>query len=377
MHISEQQARRIVDEMKASIHRDVNIMDENGMILASTNPARRGQRHSGAQRVIREGLPCLIVRADEPERGIQQGINLPVRINGRLEGVIGITGDPEEVSIFGDVIKRMTEIMLENIRQQEQQALWEKARSLFIENWLFSGEPDWAELETRGHLLGLDIQAPYTVALLGMTEAGIGKNTRMEELSELRSGRILRMIQTRIREQPAHFCMVIHNKIMLLLCGTGRDEAFAFVQRICRDIESYYGVETTAGISGQSASPPDIRRCFREAKTAQTVSAQTAGVQVAFYDRFSLDFIVQSVPASIRQDLGDLVFSDCTPKERAEFQKTVRLYFECEGDIRKCAARLFVHRNTFQYQMDRLKRKTGYHLKAPKDAFLLYLTLQE
>ena len=35
MYISRQNARSIVDEMKTAIHRDINIMDENGVILAS------------------------------------------------------------------------------------------------------------------------------------------------------------------------------------------------------------------------------------------------------------------------------------------------------------------------------------------------------
>lgn len=374
MDISRQDAQRIVDEMKAAIHRDINIMDEDGVILASTNPARQGQRHQGALRVIREELPSLIIWKDEPDQGIQQGINLPIRIHGSLEGVIGITGAPDEVSAFGDVIKRMTEILLENIRRQEQQALLEQARGLFVENWLFSGGPDWGELETRGHLLGLDIRLPYTVALLGMAEAG--KHTRIEELSEMRSGRILEMIRSRIQERPASFCAAIRNQIIVLLCGAARGDAFALVRDICQDIESYYGLRTGAGISSHSTSPTDIRRCYLEARTAQTVAARSSAARVVFYDQVSLEFIVQSIPAAIRQDLRELIFSACTPREREEFRRTIRTYFDQGGDIRRCADHLFIHRNTFQYQMDRIRRKTGYCLRTPKDALLLYLTLE-
>ena len=80
MHITQKSAQNIVNEMKASIHRDINIMDENGVILASTDPTRRGKLHQGALAIIREGLDCLTVRQDEPERGIQRGVNLPVTL---------------------------------------------------------------------------------------------------------------------------------------------------------------------------------------------------------------------------------------------------------------------------------------------------------
>ena len=75
MYISRQNAQSIADEMKAAIRHDINIMDGDGVILASTNPARLGQLHQGALRIIREGLPSLVIRADAPEQGIQQGIN--------------------------------------------------------------------------------------------------------------------------------------------------------------------------------------------------------------------------------------------------------------------------------------------------------------
>lgn len=376
MYISKQNAQSIVDEMKAAIHRDINIMDEDGMILASTNPTRQGQLHQGALQIIRENLPSLVIWEDMPEMGVQRGINLPVTIGGRLEGVIGITGNPEEVSAFGDVIKRMTEILLENIQRQEQQALLEKAKSLFVENWLFSDIPDWTELESRGRLLGLDINASYTVVLLGLEEADGGKKTRTEDLNEVRSGLILEMIRNRTQGQPAHFCAVIRSKIIVLLCGVDRKEAFTTVKNICQDIESYHGLLTNAGISDSSMAPVDIRRCYLEAKTAQAVAAQSPGRRVVFYDQVSLEFIVQSIPPAIRQDLNKLIFSTCTPQEQKEFSQTIWTYFELDGDIQKCAEHLFIHRNTFQYRMDRIKKKTGYNLKVPKDALLLYLILQ-
>ena len=376
MFISGENAQSIVNQMKAAIHRDINIMDEDGIILASTNPSRRGQLHQGALRVIRENLPSLVIWEDMPERGVQQGINLPVAINGKLEGVIGITGNPDEVSAFGDVIKRMTEILLENMQQQEQQVLLEKAKSLFLENWLFSDAPDWAELETRGHLLGLNINAPYAIALLGLEKTDIGETTRTEELNEMRSGLILGMIRNRIQEHPGSFCAVIRSAIIVLLCDANRDEAFAAIRNVCQDIESYYGFSSNAGISDHSMFPADIRRCYMEAKTAQTVAAQSPDRRVVFYDQVSLELIFQSIPASIRQNLNRMLFSACTPQEKEEFAQTIRTYFEFDGNLQKCAAHLYIHRNTFQYRMDRLEKKTGYNLKVPRDALLLYLALQ-
>lgn len=374
MRISHTDAQQIVTEMKASIHHDVNIMDENGIILASTNMTRQGRLHQGALQIIRENLPSLTIWQDEPERGVQRGINLPVVLDGRVEGVIGVTGDPKEVSVFGDVIKRMTEIMLESTRQREQIDLLERAKSLFLENWLFSKELDWAEFEVRGRLLDIDINHPYTVVLLQLEDES-GVTTRTEDLKEMRNSLILRMVQNHLRDNRGHFCAVVHNRVIVLLCQVERQVAFQKTSSICQDIESYYGLKMSAGISDRSGSPFDIRRCYLEAKTAGAVAAQSNSEQVLFYDQVYLEFVVQSIPTSVRQDLYRLVFAACTPQEREEFAQTIRLYFAHDGDIKKCAEALFLHRNTFQYHIDRIKRKTGYCLTVPKDAMLLYLAI--
>ncbi|MGE4277383.1 MAG: CdaR family transcriptional regulator [Lawsonibacter sp.] len=377
MLITQTHAQSIVDEMKASIHRDINIMDESGIILASTNRARRGQIHAGAVQIIQNKLPSLTIWENDPETGVQRGINLPITMGGELVGVIGVTGDPKEVSVFGDIIKRMTEIMMDSVRQQEQSDLFDRAKSLFVENWLFADRPDWPELEVRGRLLGLNINAPYTVALLELSDQDPGGLAKAEDLSEMRSGRILRMIHSHIQDDRNHFCAVIRSRIIVLLRGVSRSVAFSKISRMCQDIESYYAIPISAGISDASKDPMDIRRCYLEAQTASTVAAQSARERVVFYDQVSLEFIVQSIPRAIKHDLQKLLFSSCTPQEKAEFTQTVSLYFDQDGDIRRCAEKLFLHRNTFQYRMDRLNKKTGYDLRIPKDALLLYLAVRE
>ncbi|MGI5963404.1 MAG: CdaR family transcriptional regulator [Lawsonibacter sp.] len=376
MFISSQHAQQIVDEMKQSLHRDINIMDENGIILASTNPVRRGTLHQGAVRVIQERLSELTIQKDDPASGVQRGINLPISIDGKLAGVIGITGDPEEVSLFGEIIQRMTEILISSARQAEQSDLMDRAKSLFVENWLFATTPDWPELEIRGRLLGLDINVSYTVALLELSDQELSGYSKPEDSTEMRSSLILRMIQNHLRDDPRHYCAVIRSKMIILLCQISRQKAYDKITGICRDIESFYGLAVSGGISGASRDPMDIRRCYLEAQTANTVAVQSLQSRVVFYNQVSLEFILRSIPRSIQQDLHQLIFSPCTPQEREEFLQTILLYFDQDGDIRRCADKIFVHRNTFQYHIERIKRRTGYDLRVPKDAMLLYLATQ-
>ena len=116
MFITPEDGARIVDELKAAIGRDVNIMDRTGTIVASTDPSRVGKLHAGARQLIQARLPVLEISKSDEMAGVQEGINLPIQVNGVLEGVIGITGPADSVRIFGTIAKKMTEILLNSLR---------------------------------------------------------------------------------------------------------------------------------------------------------------------------------------------------------------------------------------------------------------------
>lgn len=375
--LSEKSAAKIVYEMKSVIHQDINFMNDKGVIIASTNPARCGILHHGARRIIESHLPSLVIEEDEPSTGVQKGINLPITIDGETIGVIGITGEPAEVSVFGNIIKRMTEVMVQSLRQQEQSDLLYQAKCLFIENWLFSPAPDVSELEVRGRLLGLDIAEPYTVAILQTTPSATSRSEHPDATLEIQNSLILRLIQSRLTRDERNFCSIIENQIMVFLCRCSREQSYSLIQQICADIRSFFNIQLSCGISSSSQHPLDMRRCYLEAKTANTVSAQSLLRPILFYDQASLEFIVQSIPAAIRQNVKQLIFDQCQPTEINEFTQTIRLYFENGGNLRACAEAAYIHRNTFQYRIDRIKEKTGYDLKVPKDSLLLYLATQD
>ena len=162
----------LLEEIKETIGRDVNIMDRTGTILASTDPKRIGQLHTIAKEILEQQLPVLEVAAGEEGPGAQQGVNLPIYVDGNCEGVIGITGPPNAVRDFGAIVKKMTEILLTTMRQQEQSLLVEQARSLFLEEWLFAQDLDWAAFAERGALLDIDIREPKRIAILEYEPCG-------------------------------------------------------------------------------------------------------------------------------------------------------------------------------------------------------------
>lgn len=53
MKISSKLAQNIVQSIKEIIHHEINFMNMEGVIIASTDPMRIGQQHEGALKVLK------------------------------------------------------------------------------------------------------------------------------------------------------------------------------------------------------------------------------------------------------------------------------------------------------------------------------------
>ena len=83
----------------------------------------------------------------------------------------------------------------------------------------------------------------------------------------------------------------------------------------------------------------------------------------------------------------ELIFSGLNPLEKAEFlSKTLSTldenerhlltaYFENDMSLSGTSRQLFIHKNTLQYKLNHIFRKSGLNPRAFKDAVMLYLGL--
>ncbi|HCP29871.1 MAG TPA: CdaR family transcriptional regulator, partial [Pseudomonas sp.] len=106
-------AQDIVDRAMAILPCNVNVMDSHGLILGSGEPERVNTRHEGAQLVLANGR---IVELDQEAarclKGVQPGVNLPLMLDDRLMGVLGLTGDPQQVRVDAELVRMTAEMLL-------------------------------------------------------------------------------------------------------------------------------------------------------------------------------------------------------------------------------------------------------------------------
>ena len=117
-------------------------MNTDGTIMASTNRERIGTFHEGALNHFTAEEKADYHRKKTLQlKGVRAGINLPIFFQQEVIGVIGITGDPETVTPFGEIIRKMTELLISENYYGEQFDYHSRAMETFVLEWLQAKEP--------------------------------------------------------------------------------------------------------------------------------------------------------------------------------------------------------------------------------------------
>lgn len=119
-------AQPIVDNIMPNARQNINIMDSQGMIIASGHKHRINTFHKGAKEVINNGQIVEIFPDNlDQYAGSLPGLNMPIALNDQVIGVVGISGHPDKVRDLARMVKMVTELII------EQEVLQEEVRSQY------------------------------------------------------------------------------------------------------------------------------------------------------------------------------------------------------------------------------------------------------
>lgn len=108
-------AQTIVDKTSPLVKaRTINIMDTDGIIIASNDNTRIGQLHSGAKKAAALAQNIEIYPSEVPQYiGAKEGINIPIYKSGQIIGVVGLFGNPDEVGESAALLSTTVTLLLE------------------------------------------------------------------------------------------------------------------------------------------------------------------------------------------------------------------------------------------------------------------------
>ncbi|QQO10230.1 CdaR family transcriptional regulator [Breznakiella homolactica] len=370
MTISKEIALRIVSDISGIINQHVNMMNDQGIIIASTDAARIGTYHAAAYRIIDEKLQELTIFDDDEYEGTRKGINVPVMLNGDIAGVIGVTGEYSEVSKYSQIIRRMTEILLLESYSAELKNLEDRIRQRFLGDWLSNETVPYEQaFVERGRGMGIDVTIPRRI--LAAEISGLSAYS-----DNLKGQRIIDSVNRSVRriteEISGSVFVRTASSMICLLAGCDDAKLRSVAEKIQDQIQKQYGLSIAAGIDEPS------QKLSRALEKAQKALAAARGVpgNIRFYSEINLEIFMDEVSPASKMEFIRHIFGGYTDREMEKPIHLLRVYFDTNGSVSRTAERLCIHKNTLQYHLNKLHERTGLNPRNMADAALYYLAIQ-
>lgn len=349
-------ARNIVKETSLRLNRNINIMNEKGVIIASGDSSRIDQIHEGAIQVIKTCQPLAITSENIGQwKGAQKGINLPIVFQERTVGVIGITGDPEQVSEFGGLVRMTTELMINQSFIASQQEWKQMSKEMIIEE-LLKANPSLKHIRRRLELLGLELNPPFSVAVIQIAERSIPNHTLIQRLEDI------------IGAGNGLTGFVNVNRMFIAFSGQSEDVVVSKLTRILQAL-AQTNLKFRIAYSTPVQQIERISQAYLDCDlTLELSDREQELVSFAEIEPKALLYQINPLLAErfVQRVLGETLMS---------YADTLQAFFSCNQNIKETAEQLFIHRNTLIYRLKRIKEESSYDPQNFKDAFTLQMAL--
>jgi carbohydrate diacid regulator len=364
MNISAELAQTIVSDMKEIINQDINYIDNDGIIIASTDTSRIGSYHGGAKRVLKT-KDELIIHKDEQYPGARKGINIPVYFEKNIVGVIGITGEKHEVEKYGRILKRMTELLIkeEYIKRIKNQEI--ENQRMIIEELLFNEN----EKTDHGFLSPMQFfNIKADVKRVVVISDIFGNSSKIiEEMNGIYN--IYNDLL--INNHSESLMMQNKNHIIMILNLISRENLELILKNITKEIQSKYGLESKFGIGTIEEDLLNLKISYEKARIALDCASISGSNHCTFYSDMDIEIILENTSENIAGEFLQKVIGNLDEKEINEYREIFNLFEEFNGSIKKISDSLFIHKNTLQYRLNRLCNKTGYDMRRYQDFTIL------
>lgn len=356
MKIQKDLAQEIVENLRDTINQDINFMNDQGIIIASTDSERIGSFHGASLNCIKK-RQIITISFDGEYEGAKKGINLPVNFNNDVIGVIGISGDLEEVEKYGTIIKKMTEILLKEEWIKENQTIEREDKRNLIESLIHNKINDY-------DFIPLEIE----------------NNKKFIAISQIRSNdmdinkreNILRFIESNFKKAYI-YPAIIHNELIILYLSNSKDEIKKNLNLITNHMKKSYDLDLSFGVSNDYSTVSNSKTFYKQAVRAYDwIKTFDRFNNILFYEEMGLGLLVTSIDEKDLYEYSYKILKNIDNDDLAFYKDLIKLYGQCNGSITKISEELFMHKNSIQYRLNKLEEITGYNPRKINDYIVLW-----
>lgn len=337
---------KVINKAKQFLDRECGVIDERGIIYATTNNGLQNAEDKNAINLIRSDANFLVtsnntyIKIEDPTNYVW------------LAYVQG--GD--------QVAHSYVNLLAEWLKSELDDKELKKNRESLLKNVLLENElPGDIPLKVRDYKISFNARRI-------VYEIFMPHNQAVDYMPYLREEVLLRQ----------DYALIMDEHTIVILKEIHRDENFD-VEEYAKKLLSVHSAEAFPSLAVGIGMPVDnLRDCaksYREASLALTVGnifEETGPIRR--YDKLGLSRLIYQLPATLCQMFLNEVFPKNTYESLdAETLLTIERFFENNLNGSETSRQLFVHRNTLVYRLDKVQKITGLDLRNFDDAVIFKL----
>lgn len=382
--LSTRLAQDIVTRTMRIIPFNVNVMDASGIILASGDEGRVGTLHDGALLALaRRATVEVDAAAARALHGVRPGINLPLTVGGELCGAVGLSGNPDAVRQFGELVRLTAEMILEQASLAGELQRDSRHREAFLLNLIRGDVTARPELDAWGARLGVDFARPQAAFLLELDAGQVGDHAGADAAA---LAALQRLQLDLLARAPALLSATVGPRELVVfevldapepdaqgpdaIAGRRLESLDALARALCD-----WPFTLTLGLASTGIDAAAVS--YGSARTAARIGRRRDPDARRFsYYALALPVLLSGLDAGwqavqLRQPMARLA----AERSGASLRRTLEVWFACHENAAATAGALQIHRNTLDYRLRRVEALTGLDLGRSDDRLLLYVAV--
>ncbi len=343
-------AQKFLDKTAKNLEHNINIMNDQGIIIASKDASRIGDFHEVAYGMLNGTIDSGVVRDNHRFLGTKPGVNMFIDYKNKHEGVICVTGNPETVHIYANLLKSFMEAMLE----YELQMVGERRRDKAEEFLYFLFLEEHGDISVAAAMaveLGL-IQELLRAAIIIKHDLKNNPQQVMEALLKAEGYTSQDII-----------AIARNNDIIMLKAIVGKpNEAIKdcrfiieeYVKNFSRHLPEELDMSKISVFVGSMQSKLDkLRTSYIHAQQLSLQIKEKSGLH--YFNDYIVDYYRSLVTIKAYDNIFSVYNTLFTREEKKQLVETADALCKNNYNVVSSAKALFIHRNTLLFRLNKIK----------------------
>ncbi len=342
-----EEIKKCIREVGQILDATIGVVDSTGLILACTDSALEG---------LEDAAVRSAVLSEEESVSVQEKTYIKIPVAEQQYYVAFING-------VDQISQNYLQLVSNWIRAALRERNTDAERETFIKNILLENElPGDIPLKAR------EFKIPYAARRIVF----------LIRVPQSEGPSCVEVLHNLFPDRRSHYIMAMDEETLVVLAETGEDIE-ASIEESSKMILDNLNTESMSkiyiGIGMVAETMKDAAKSYREATMALRVGSIFENDQyVMRYDKLGLGRLIYQLPPTLCNMFLDEVFAKGAYESLdSETLLTISKFFENNLNGSETSRRLFVHRNTLVYRLDKVQKITGLDLRSFDDAVLFKL----